>query len=100
MGDRGAGSLLASGNGDGPAVVLDDEQEGEVVKGGEVERLVEIPLRGGAVAGGDVDDFIGAAELAAEGDADSLEKLGADTGRLARDAQLFVRKMVGHHPPA
>src|SRR5205807_9140176 len=40
--------LLGQGNGDGVAVVLAHEDDGQAVDPGEVERLVEVALRGGA----------------------------------------------------
>ena len=60
--DVAAGSLHFDGDRDRVFVVLNAEEDGEAVVGGGVEGLPEFAFAGGAVAEGNVADFV-AAEL-------------------------------------
>ena len=48
----------STGNGDGVLVVFNDEEQRQLHVGGEVQRFPEFTFAGGAVAEGDVGDFI------------------------------------------
>ena len=54
-----AGGLHFHGNGDGVAVVFDQIEERQFFGAGGVERFPEFAFAGGAVAAGNVDDFVG-----------------------------------------
>ncbi len=56
--DVAAGGVDFDGNGDGVAVVFDDEEDGELEVGGDADGFPELALGGGAFADGDVDDFV------------------------------------------
>ena len=56
--DIAAGGLDFDWNGDGVFVVFANEEHGQLAVGGGVHRFPEFALAGGAVAGGDVGDFV------------------------------------------
>ena len=58
LGDAPAGGLDLDRDGDGVAVVLDHEDDRQLQVAGGVQRLPELALGGGAVAGGDHDDLV------------------------------------------
>src|SRR5215467_13705452 len=76
LGDGARVGLLLEGHGDRPLVVLAEKHHGPVPYPGEVGRLVEVALRGGAVAEADHDHRVLAAVLDAVGDAHGVWKLG------------------------
>ena len=56
--DVAAGGVDLDRNGDGVAVVFDDEEDGELEIGGDADGFPELAFAGGAIAEGDVDDFV------------------------------------------
>ena len=116
--DVAAGGIDLDRNGDGVAVVFDDEEDGELEIGGGADGFPELAFAGGAIAEGNVDDFVAVeidfAELAVvarvrlggfgmllevEGGfraANSLEALGRCGRRRGDDVVLGVRP-VGRH---
>ena len=98
VGDVGDGHLLLGALGDGVAVVLDEEDDGQLVDGGEVERLVEVATAGAALAtAGEGDDRV-VAHLRRERDPDSVHKLGGDDAGLGEHAALRAAPVRGHLP--
>src|ERR671913_64290 len=78
----GPGHLLGQRHRDRPLVVLAEEHHRGAVHGGEVERLADVALAGGAVAEvGDGAD-LGPVPLGADGVADGVQGLGADGDRV------------------
>jgi hypothetical protein len=63
---------------DGVAVVLADEHDRQPVDAGEVEGLVKVALRGGAVAEVGHDDVVSAFELGRQRHAGGVRKMGGD----------------------
>ena len=96
VGDVADDHLLFLHLGDGVAVVLDDEDEGEGVDGSEVEALVEVALGGGALADVGDGDGVLTLEFGGPGEAGRDGDLGADGGGLGDDAQLLVVPVGGH----
>ena len=81
---------------DGVAVVLADEHHRELVDAGEVERLVEVALGGGALAEVADDHPVLAAELGGVGEAGGVGELGRDRGRAGDDVALGPAPVVRH----
>ena len=98
--DRAARRVDLDRHRDGVAVVLDQEDDRQLEVAGGVERLPELALAGGAVAGGAEHDLVALDGLVAVGDAldlrvaeprlgaaDGLEELGAGGARGADDVE-------------
>ncbi|KPC69550.1 hypothetical protein ADL26_18115, partial [Thermoactinomyces vulgaris] len=79
--ERHAG-LLLGGLGDGPLVVLAEEDDRRVVDRGEGERLVHVALRGGAVTEVGDDGGVRAVLGDAHGVPGGVQRLGADDDRV------------------
>jgi hypothetical protein len=95
--DVGTG-LRALGHADGIAVVLDDEEHGELLAPGVVEGLEELALGGGTLPGGDVDHLVPAVLLDGLGHAHGLEELGARAGGGGDHAQGLAGEVLAHVP--
>jgi hypothetical protein len=112
-----AGGLDFDGNGDGVTVVFDEIEERKFLGAGSIERFPEFAFAGGAVAGGDVNNFFGIViERFAEGSfprlgkgfrmmaviksrfgcADRLYELRAGAGGLADDIEFLMAPVGGH----
>src|SRR6266478_6510754 len=72
------GGLLGERERDRPAVVVDDEDQRQTPHSGDVERLGNIALRGGAVPKGTDRDSFFAPELECQSDADRVRRVGPD----------------------
>src|SRR5450432_25468 len=117
-GDVAAGGLGFDGDGDGVVVVLHADQEREFHEGRGVHGFPELTLAGGAVAEGDVDDFVAVEGYVLEfaivavgfaggvgkvpevasgfGAAYGLEDLGSSAGGLRNDVEVFEGPVGGH----
>ena len=111
--DRAAGRVDLDRHRDGVAVVLHQEDHRQLEVGGGVERLPELALAGGAVAGGAEHDLVAVRLLVPVGDAldagvaepclraaHGLEELGAGGARRADDVEGLVAPMGRHLPAA
>src|SRR5579859_1822990 len=78
--ERLGGRLLLDRGGDGPAVVLAEEDDRRSHHAREVQRLVEVPLRGAAVTEDREHDTGIPLELQAPGEAGRLRQLARDRG--------------------
>ena len=98
FGDLAAGGLAFDGDGDGVAVILDQIEEREALEAGDIERLPEFALAGGAIAGSDEGDFGGVrVEIAGGfGASGGLDKLGAGGRGAAHDVELAMTPVGGH----
>ncbi|ANF31343.1 hypothetical protein A0130_06380 [Leifsonia xyli] len=85
VGDAGRGGLPAERHRDGVAVVLHEEDHRQVEDGGEVERLVEVALAGGAVAAEREHDGVLAAHPSGVREADRVQQLGRERRGLRGD---------------
>ena len=88
VGEARGRRLLAHGRRDGPAVVLEQEDDRRAPHAGEVQRLVRVALGGRAVAEVDADDAVGPLVAQAPGQPDRVRDL-----RRQRDLE-------GQHPDA
>ena len=89
------GHLARERDGDGVLVVLDEEDDGEFVDGGEVHRLVHFALAGGAVAEEAGDHRVLAAHLHAERPADGVGDVRADDVGVVDELQLGGGPVLG-----
>ena len=92
--------LLGEGHGDGVAVVLADEDDREAVDAREVQGLVEVTLRRGAVAEVADGHAVVAPEVGGEADAGRVGDVGCDGRRPGDDAESPAPPVAGHLPPA
>ena len=97
-GDVAAGGLLFDGDRDGPAVVLDQIQDGKLLQAGDVERFPEFAFAGGSVAGGGDGDRVGAGFEAAlgVGATDCRQKLRSGGGGRRDDVEARIAPMGRH----
>ncbi len=79
-------------------VVLDEEDDRQAVEPGEVEGLVEVALRGGALTPGDQHHAGPARASQLVGDAGGVGVLGAGDRRAAEHPAAGQRPVVGHLP--
>ena len=79
------GHLLDQRHRDRPLVVLAEEDHRGAVHGGEVERLADVALAGGAVAEVGHGADLGPVPLGPDGVADRVQGLGADGDRVLGD---------------
>ena len=86
--DRAAGHLAVERDADGVAVVLAHEDDRQVVDAGEVHRLVDLALVGGALAELGHGHDVVAAHPGAHGDARPRGAPGCPTGELS-DTMLY-----------
>ena len=96
LGDVADGHLLLAGLGDGVAVVLAEEDHGQLVDGGEVERLVKVALGGGALAEVDDGDLVQPSQLRGVGDAGGVRQVGGDHAGAGDDALLGEGPVARH----
>ena len=96
LGDVADGHLLLAGLGDRVAVVLAEEDHGQLVDGGEVHGLVEVALRGGALAEVDDRDLVQPSQFRGVGDAGGVRQVGGDHAGAGDDALLGEGPVVGH----
>ncbi len=97
---RSAGRLLVDGHANRVLVILHDEQGRRLLTGRPVEGLVEVPLRGGTVAAGDVDVIVFAALLDGEAEAEARVELGPDGRGRGHDVEAPEAEVFGHLPTA
>ena len=81
---------------DGVAVVLHDEQHRQALARGPVERFEELSLAGGTLAGGRIDDRVGAVVAHGAGSAEGRQVLGAGGGALRHEPEIAGRPLLGH----
>ncbi len=89
------GVLLAHRRRDREAVVLAHVYDREVVHRGEVEGLVGVALRAGALAVAGEDDLVGAVHLQLVADTGRAHELGRHRRPARRDVQARVREVAG-----
>ena len=101
LGDVLDGRLLGQGHGDGVAVVLADEDHGDAVNAGEVQRLVEVAFGRRPVAEvGDGHARVVARHLRGQGHARGVGDVGGDRRRTGDDVQRPAAPVAGHLAPA
>ena len=97
---EGVRRLVALRDRDAVAVVLHDEDDGQLLARGAVDGLVEVALGRGRLAHGAEDDVVRAVGLEGAAEARGVLRVVRDAGRDVLDVDLGLREVVRHVPAA